>query len=181
MLMVRQGQVGRSRASFSQTTLMGGASNSTKTNSTPSPRKLSRKLFVPPTSTSPSSEQRSLSYTIPSAVPITLIPLKDHLSQFDLHGHNQQAGDNHVFGDAYPTLPYPNSSLFIFQNIGPQKQSASHSASKFNSRQFSLGKASVSLFAEHCLNETRIPHCDTFNARMKAISYFLQLHPQQQA
>ena len=168
--MVRQGQGGRSRASFSQTTLMRGAFTSTNNNSTPNPCKPSHKRSVSPSSTSPRSQRRSLLSTFPSAVPITLIPLKDQLSQYDLHGHNQQAVDNHIFRDAYPTSPSPNSSLFTFQNIGPQKQSASHSASKLNSSRFSLRKASVSFFADHCLNETKLPHCDTFNARMKVKS-----------
>ena len=35
---------------------------------------------------------------------------------------------------------------------------------------FSRGNASISLFAEHCLNEEKLPHCDTFNPRMKSSS-----------
>ena len=32
------------------------------------------------------------------------------------------------------------------------------------------GNASVSLFVEHCLNEAKLPHCDTFNSRIKCSS-----------
>ena len=144
MLMVRHGQGGRSRENFSQTTLVGGASTSTKNNHTPNQRKPSSKCSGSPSGTSTRSQRQVLLATFSSAVPIVLIPLKDRLSQYYLHGPNQQADDNHVFGDVYSTSPAPNSSLFTFQNIGPQKQSASHSASKFNSRRFSIGKATIS-------------------------------------
>ena len=186
--MIRQGQGGGHRVRLSQTTLVGGTSTSIKNNSTPTLREPSRLRTNSSSGTGTTLREHScsrtgllsgtgtrlqrpaLSPTTPSTVLITLIPSKERLSQFDLHGHNQQAEDNHVFGDAYPKSPAPNSSLFTFQNISPQKQSASHSASKFNSRRFSLGRASVSLFAEHCLNEAKLPHCDTFNARMKVNS-----------
>ena len=56
-----------------------------------------------------------------SSAPITLIPLVERLSQRDLRGHNQQAADGDTFGDPYPSSPAPNSSIFTFQNIGPQK------------------------------------------------------------
>ena len=102
--------------------------------------------------------------------PITLIPLVERLAQHDLHGQNQQAADGDTFGDQYPSSPAQNSSIFTFQNIGPQKQSASESAPQLNSKRFSKGKASVSMFAEHCLNESKLPHCDTFNPRMKSNS-----------
>lgn len=100
--------------------------------------------------------------------PITLIPLAERMTQRDLHGQNQQAADGDTFGDSYPVSPAPNSSIFTFQNIGPQKQSASESAPQLNSRRFASGNASVSLFAEHCLNESKLPHCNTFNPRMKS-------------
>jgi len=94
----------------------------------------------------------------------------ERLAQHDLHGQNQQAADGDTFGDQYPSSPAPNSSIFTFQNIGPQKKSASESAPQLNSSRFSRGNASVSLFAEHCLNESKLPHCDTFNPRMKSKS-----------
>ena len=94
----------------------------------------------------------------------------DRLFQHDLHGHNQQVADGDTFGDHYPSSPVPNSSIFTFQNIGPQKQSAAESASQLDSSRFSRGNASVSLFAEHCLNEAKLPPCDTFNPRMKSKS-----------
>ena len=102
--------------------------------------------------------------------PIHLIPTTERLAQHDLHGQNQQAADGDTFGDQYPSSPAPNSSIFTFQNIGPQKKSASESAPQLNSSRFSRGNASVSLFAEHCLNESKLPHCDTFNPRMKSKS-----------
>ena len=138
--MIRQGQGGDRRASFSQTTLVGGTSTSTKNNSTPMLREPSRlRTGAPsgtsttlrehshsrpgslaptlrehscsrtgsPSGTSTRSQRQVLSATIP--VPITLIPSKERLSQYDLHCHNQQADDNHVFGDAYPKSPAPNS------------------------------------------------------------------------
>ena len=98
------------------------------------------------------------------------IPLVERLSQRDLHGQNQQAADGDTFGDPYPSSPAPNSFIFTFQNIGPPKQSAAESAPQLNSSRFSRGNASGSLFAEHCLNESKLPHCDTFNPRMKSKS-----------
>ena len=93
MLMVRKGHGGRGRASFSQTTLTGGAP--TLTNNSPPPlREPGRKRSGSPSDTSIRSQRQYLSSTFPSAVPITLIPLKEHLFQYDLHGHNQQANDN---------------------------------------------------------------------------------------
>ena len=89
-----------------------------KNNYTPTLREHSRSRTGSSSGTSTRSQRQVLSATIP--VPITLIPSKERLSQYDLHGHNQQADDNHVFGNAYPKFPAPNSSLFTFQNIGPQ-------------------------------------------------------------
>ena len=116
------------------------------------------------------SQRQRISSSTPFAVPITLIPLVERLSQHDLHGHNQQAADGDTFADQYPSSLAPNSSIFTFQNIGPQKKSTAESASQLNSSRFSRGNASVSLFAEHCLNEAKLPHCDTFNPRMKSKS-----------
>ena len=81
-----------------------------------------------------------------------------------------RAADGDTFGNEYPSSPSPNSSIFTFQNIDPQKQSASHPTSQLNSSQFSRGNASISLFAEHCLNEAKLPHCNTFNPRMRSKS-----------
>ena len=85
-------------------------------NSNPPLREPSQKRAGSPSSIGTRSQIQFFS-SFPSAVLITLIPLKERLSQYNLHGHNQQANDNHVFGDAYPTSPAPNSSLFTFQNI----------------------------------------------------------------
>ena len=108
-----------------------------------------RKCISLPSSDSARFQRRKISSYTPFVVPITLIPSVERLSQHILHGHNQQAADGDTFGDQYPSLPAPNSSIFTFQNIGPQNKSAAESASQLNSSRFSIGNAIVSLFAEH--------------------------------
>ena len=46
----------------------------------------------------PGPSARPSRLPLPVLFLITLIPLKERLSQYDLHGHNQQADDNHVWG-----------------------------------------------------------------------------------
>ena len=65
-------------------------------------------------------------------------------------------------------LSCPKLFHFHLPKYWPPKKSASESAPQLNSSRFSRGNASVSLFAEHCLNESKLPHCDTFNPRMKS-------------
>ena len=161
--MVRHGAGGRQGDGFFQTTLTGGTSTSRIL--TPQHR---RKHTSPPPSKYTRSQRRWLCATGPVVVPITLIPLVDRLSQYNLHGHNQQADDGDIFGNVYPSSPAPNSSIFTFQNIGSQKQSTSHPTFQLNSGRSSRGKTTVSLFAEHCLTKAKLPHCDTFNVRIQA-------------
>ena len=92
-----------------------------------------RKCTSLPSSDSTRSQRQRLCSNIPFVVLITLIPLVDRLSQHDLHGHNQQAADGDTFGDPYPSSPALNSSIFTFQNIGPQKQSAAQPTYQLNS------------------------------------------------
>ena len=102
-----------------------------------------RKCTSLPSSVSTRSQCQRLCSTNYDVVPITLIPLVDRLSQHDLHGHNQQAADDDTFGDPYPSSPAPNSFIFTFQNIGPQKQAAAHSTSQLNSSRFARENAIV--------------------------------------
>ena len=164
--MVSQAQGGRQGSVFFQTTLMGCVS----THQIQTPPQRRRKLISLPSSDSTRSQRRRLCTNNPDFIPITFIPLVEQLSQHDLQGHNQQAVDGDTFGDAYPSSPSLNSSIFTFQNIGPQKQSATDSKSQLNSSRFSRGKASIFLCAEHCLNEAKLPHCDTFNLQIKSSS-----------
>jgi len=113
-----------------------------------------------------STRQRLLEWA-PPAAPLRLIAPVERLSQFDIHGHNQQANDGEYFGDIFPEAVSPNSSLITFQNIGPQKKSAFHPTSQMNSRQFARSKAGVALYAEHCLNKNQLSACNLFNTRMK--------------
>ena len=148
---------------LSQSLLMGGASTR-KNNQTPTMRR--RKRTHSPEQQGRSTRQRLLVWG-PSQAPLQLIAPVERLSQFDIHGNNQQANDGEHFGDIFPDAASPNSSLFTFQNIGPQKRSAFHTTSQLNSRQFARSKASVALYAEHCLNEYQLPACHLFNNRMK--------------
>mmetsp|Transcript_14424 Transcript_14424/g.30652 ORF Transcript_14424/g.30652 Transcript_14424/m.30652 type:complete len:131 (+) Transcript_14424:322-714(+) len=114
-----------------QALLMGGVN--TNNNQTPTPRR--RKRTNSQEQRGRSTRQRLLEWT-PAAAPLTLIAPVDRLSQFDIHGNNQQANDGKYFGDLFPEAESPNSSLITFQNIGPQKKSAFNPTSQMNSRQF---------------------------------------------
>ena len=88
-----------------------------------------RKRTSLPSGDSIRSQRQKVFSTTPFAVPITLIPLAERLSQHNLHGHNQQTTGGDTFGDQYSSSPAPSSSILTFQNIGPQKQSADASVS----------------------------------------------------
>ena len=90
--------------------------------------------------------------------------------QLTLHGDSLAAKDSDSFGHSFPQAPSYNSTIITFQNIGPQRRAAFMSMSKHNSRQFVKSNASVALFAEHCLNESKLLPCDLFNRRMKNVS-----------
>ena len=121
---------GRQESVFFQTTLTGGVSTSCILTLTPIPQGRQKRISLL-SSESTGSQRHRLCSNNPGVISITLILLVERLSQHDLHGCNQQAKDGDIFGDVYPSSPSPspNSSIFSFQNIDPQKQSASHPTS----------------------------------------------------
>mmetsp|Transcript_3971 Transcript_3971/g.8547 ORF Transcript_3971/g.8547 Transcript_3971/m.8547 type:complete len:129 (-) Transcript_3971:50-436(-) len=113
-----------------QALFMGGVSTHSN-HQTPTPRRRKRNTSLEQTRRS--QRQRLLEWA-PAAALLTLISPVERLSQFDIHGNNRQANDGEYFGDIFPEAASPNSSLFTFQNIGPQKKSAFHPTSTLNSR-----------------------------------------------
>ena len=77
------------------------------------------------------------------------------------------ASDSEAFGHTFPVAPNPHCSIITFQNIGPQPKSGFNGRVAHNSRSFQNSKASIALFAEHCLNEQHLDLLDTFNYRMR--------------
>ena len=67
------------------------------------------------------TQRQRLLERAPTIAPLTLIAPVERLFQFNIHGNNQQANDGEYFGDIFSAAASPNSSLFTFQNIGPQK------------------------------------------------------------
>ena len=121
---------GHQRKRLRQALLMGGVTTH-RNNQTPTLRR--RKHTNSLEQQGRSTRQRLLEWA-PPAAPLRLIAPVERLSQFDIHGHNQQANDGEHFGDIFPEAASPNISLFIFQNIGPQKKSAFYPTSQMNFR-----------------------------------------------
>ena len=89
-----------------------------------------------------------------------------HLTQSTLLGVPLDSSDSEFFGHSFPSSPSSNSSIITFQNIGPQPKASFSSKAIFNSKSFSKCHSSVSLFAEHCLNERALDHPSLFSTRM---------------
>mmetsp|Transcript_12518 Transcript_12518/g.26380 ORF Transcript_12518/g.26380 Transcript_12518/m.26380 type:complete len:129 (-) Transcript_12518:119-505(-) len=128
--MISEDQGGHQGNGLTQALLMGDAGTRTD-NQAPNPCRRKRNNSL---EQSGMAQRRRLPALAPADVPMTLIAPVERISQFDIHGNNQQADDGETFGDIFPEAASPNSSLFTFQNIDPQKQSAFHSTSQLNSR-----------------------------------------------
>ena len=103
--MISQATGGIQEGRFLQITHMGGVS--TAQIQTPTQRR--RNCNSLPSSNSTRSQRQRLCPTNSDVILLTVIPLVDRLSQFDLHGHNHQAVDGNTFDDTYPSSPSPNS------------------------------------------------------------------------
>ena len=92
------------------------------------------------------------------------------LTQTDLHGVPLGEKDGEAFGHTLPKQPSHNCSIYTFQNIGPQPQYSNNRKAIFNSKSFSRCNASISLLAEHCLNERALQPSHLFSKRISQVS-----------
>jgi len=97
-------------------------------------------------------------------------PTASRLTQSTLQGTSLAAADSEAFGHPFPNSPATNCSIVTFQNIGPQPQFTHSSRSSRNSTAFSTSHASLSLLAEHCLNERALEPQHYFSRRLSRAS-----------
>ena len=113
--------------------------------------------------------------------PPLLLPWQSRLVQSNLAGEALSSKDSDTFGHQFPLTPNPNTTIVTFQNIGPQKNSGVNGKSTHNARAFKKSNAGVSLYAEHCLNESKLTVQDSFTYRMRrynphSFSYLVNNH-----
>ena len=89
------------------------------------------------------------------------------LTQTTLLGVPLDASDSEAFGHPFPSKPSPNTSIVTFQNVGPQPRTYGFKFN-YNPGRFAKSNASLCLFAEHCLNESRLSPSERFAARVIA-------------
>ena len=82
--------------------------------------------------------------------------------QTTLSGEILDEKDSEVFGHNFPSKSKNNCSIITFQNIGQQSQSRDAENSRFVAKAFTASRASVALYAETCLNETKLCGHDKF-------------------
>ena len=89
-----------------------------------------------------------------------------HLTQTTLLGVPLREADSEAYGHNFPTTPATNCSIITFQNIGPQSRFGTTSRARFNFKSPSKCNSSVSLYAEHCLNERALDPQHLFSSRL---------------
>ena len=89
------------------------------------------------------------------------------LGQTNLHGEILPAKDLEAFGHDFPERPNDNCSIITFQNIGQQPKSKFEYKATTTARAFKASKASIALYAELSINESKLPPYEKFSNRMK--------------
>ena len=97
---------------------------------------------------------------------------RHNLAQTNLAGQNQEELDTKAFGDNYPTEPGPNCSIISFQNTGQMNRYTTQPKSIQIAKAFKISNVSVSLYAEHSLNESesKFHFSNSFHQRMLNIN-----------
>ena len=92
------------------------------------------------------------------------------LVQRTLTGDRTTIIDSETFGHEYPSKPNDNCTIITFQNIGPQTQSAYSLTANLTAHAFKVSKASVTLYAEHGLNNHQLRKPEQFFHRMRRVN-----------
>ena len=100
-------------------------------------------------------------------------------TQTTLTGKILDEKDSKVFGHNFPCKNKNNCSIITFQNIGKQSQGRDSKKSRFVAKAFTASRASVALYTDTCLNETKLCDHDKFYSRMTKyapLSYTMHSH-----
>ena len=102
----------------------------------------------------------------------TPTPPQTPLRQTDLNGNVVASTDSEAFGHELPipSEASPQTSLFTFQNIGPQPAKYFHDKAKKTASSFNATNATAALFAEHHLNDHLLPYEHRLTSRIRKLS-----------
>ena len=92
------------------------------------------------------------------------------MAQCNLRGEELPVIDSECFGHHYPTRINTNCSIITYQNVGQQPKYGFHYKAKETAKSFRDSKASIAMYNETELNQTKVERCDKFNDRMKKIN-----------
>ena len=96
----------------------------------------------------------------------TNIPSAPSTKQATLSGEILDHKDSEAFGSYFTASKPSNITRVMFQNIGPQPQHKLHNKTRWNVTAFDEGNYDVVLFAEHCLNISKLALEDSWQERM---------------
>ena len=107
---------------------------------------------------------RASGTTLPAQLPRPSTPPRRRLTQRTLRGPSRSQIDTDAWGHLLPTSPPASSSIFTFQNVGPQPVNSSKAKARRLGASFAATRASVALYAEHGLINANLPIDHSFTS-----------------